>query len=59
MCEELNEELDRGDKLALELVDHLDSMGAASCVLAVEDRAIEYVVIVMPKKQYDERKWPI
>ena len=54
---ELGDELDDGSRLALALVDHLDRMGnATSCVLTVEDRAIEYVIVVMPKATYEVTK---
>ena len=56
MCEELNEELRKGSKLATALVDHLRDMGnASSCTIPVLDRAEEYVVIVMSKAEYEQR----
>ena len=55
-----NEELQNGNKLALALVDHLRDMGnASSCIIPVVDRAEEHVVIVMTKKAYEHREWPI
>jgi hypothetical protein len=57
MCKELNEELERGNQLALALVDHLLDMGnAAACTLPVTDRAEEYIVRVMPKRMFYEDK---
>ena len=41
MCDDLNEELKRGNRLALELVDHICDMGGASeCVIPVLDSGI-------------------
>ena len=56
MCEELKEELERGSKLALALVDHLRDMGGAgACTIPVLDRAEEYVVCVMPKRMHEDK----
>lgn len=49
-----NDELDEGKRLAVALVDHLTVMGASACLLHVVDRAVEHVVIVMPKEEYDK-----
>lgn len=60
MCDELNEEVSRGNTLATALVDHLRDMGGAgACIIPVIDRAEEYVVIVMPKDAYEKRAWPV
>jgi len=49
---DIQNELDEGNKLALALVDHLNRMGgAASAIFTVQDRAVEYVVIIMPKSE--------
>ena len=36
MCEEVNEEVAHGRKLAEDLVEHLETMGADSCGIPVE-----------------------
>ncbi len=54
MCAELNDELDKGSQLAIQLVDHVTAMGAGSCAIPVLDRAEEYIVVVLPKRMYDD-----
>lgn len=54
--EELNEELDEGQRLALELVDHVDRMEAHARDISVSDRAEEYVVRVIAKAQHEEEQ---
>ena len=49
MCEELNEELDRGDEIMREAVAHLISMGGASQVkgfVEYEGRGYDVTIIV-------------
>lgn len=54
MSDALHDELERGAQLALALVDHLDAMGgASSAVIPVLDRSEEFVVIVVPRRDYD------
>lgn len=53
--EDINKKLSTGGRLATELVDHLESMGASSCQIPVLDRAKEMIVIVMSKEDYDKK----
>lgn len=46
MCEELNEELSEGKKLAVKLVEHLCSMGAGKAMMPVFMDGIEYLVTI-------------
>lgn len=47
MCDELNEELDNGNKIATELVNHVvHGMGAGGCRIPVSVDNIAYVVEV-------------
>lgn len=57
MADELEEQLDEGKRLALALVDHVTGMGAEGVELPVVDRAVEYVVVVIPKARYDRRMY--
>lgn len=50
-------QVEKGNSLAIALVDHLQDMGGAcSCVIPVIDRSKEYVVIVMPKADYEAQQ---
>jgi hypothetical protein len=46
MEKELNEELTQGSKLAVDLVEHLKNMGAASASIPVFHDGINYKVII-------------
>lgn len=46
MCDELKEELDEGNKLAVALVEHLDRVGAAGSEILVRFEGRKYLVIV-------------
>jgi hypothetical protein len=47
MCEELNYELQRGNDLAKQLIDHLEEMGADQCQIPVTKwDGTEYIVEV-------------
>lgn len=54
MCEELNDELGIGEKLAEELVEHLIRMNAETMIIPVStDEKGIYEVIVSPKRDLD------
>ena len=53
MCEELNNEVDSGRHLALELIKHLENMGATQCDIPIESNGIGYSIKIIQVKKVD------
>jgi len=53
--EQLEAELDEGEKYAIALVDHLERMGAGGCSIPIFDRDEEMVVVVMDRYEWEEK----
>lgn len=48
MCKELTEELDKGDRLAKDLVQHVFDMGANGAIIPIELQGKKFEIVIKP-----------